>query len=127
MSLYIPKQYRAKLVPEVMEQAIKMIKDRDGMADIMQSVLLKDPETKGWTAWREAPKQKVSLQNELMAETNLTLTFGNDSVAELLMFDLCSLQKGIHCGGALIFNLVSSYCQLLSRKLREKESMMELE
>ena len=28
MSLYIPKQYRAKLVPEVMEQAIKMIKDR---------------------------------------------------------------------------------------------------
>ena len=28
MSLYLPKQYRAKLVPEVMEQAIKMIKDR---------------------------------------------------------------------------------------------------
>lgn len=66
-------------------------------------------------------QQKVSLQNELMAETNLTLTFGNDSVAELLMFDLCSLQKWIHSGGALIFNLVGGYCQLLSRKLREKE------
>ena len=66
-------------------------------------------------------QQKVSLENELMVETNLTLTFGNDSVAELLMLDLCSLQKWIPCGGALIFNLVSGYCQLLSRKLREKE------
>ena len=56
-----------------------------------------------------------------MAETNLTLTFGNDSVAELLMLDLCSLQKWIHSGSALIFNLVGGYCQLLSRKLREKE------
>ncbi len=42
---------------------LKMIKDRDGMADIMQAVLLKDPETKeGWTAWRETPKKKPSLQ-----------------------------------------------------------------
>lgn len=43
---------------------VKMIKDRDGMADIMQSVLLKDPETKGWTAWR---KPKLSLQQKVGA------------------------------------------------------------
>lgn len=48
---------------------VKMIKDRDGMADIMQSVLLKDPETKGWTAWREAPKPKVSLQQKVGAHS----------------------------------------------------------
>lgn len=66
-------------------------------------------------------QHKVSLENELMVETNLTLTFGNDSVAELLMFDLCSIQKWIYCGGALIFNLVGSYCQLLSRKSQETE------
>lgn len=49
-----------------------MIKDRDGMADIMQSVLLKDPETKGWTAWRvarpaETPKKQPSLQQKVSA------------------------------------------------------------
>lgn len=48
---------------------VKMIKDRDGMADIMQSVLLKDPETKGWTAWREAPKPRVSLQQKVGAHS----------------------------------------------------------
>lgn len=66
-------------------------------------------------------QQKVSLENELMVESNLTLTFGNDSVAELLVFDPCSLQEWIHSGGALIFNFVGSYCQLLSRKSQEKE------
>lgn len=62
---------------------VKMIKDRDGMADIMQSVLLKDPETKGWTEWRpvkqagpepkkqvaspavEGPKKSSSLQGNI--------------------------------------------------------------
>lgn len=56
---------------------VKMIKDRDGMADIMQSVLLKDPETKGWTAWREAPKPKVSLQQKVGAHSGPETVVGD--------------------------------------------------
>lgn len=62
---------------------VKMIKDRDGMADIMQSVLLKDPETKGWTAWREAPKQKVSLQQKVGAHTEQETVAGDGSKKQM--------------------------------------------
>ncbi len=45
---------------------LAMIKDRDGMADIMQQVLLSDPENLGWTAWRspkpKETKKEISLQ-----------------------------------------------------------------
>lgn len=47
-------------------------------------------------------QQEVSLENEMQTETNLTFALGYDSVAELLMLNLCSLQKGIHSGGTLI-------------------------
>ena len=49
---------------------VKMIKDRDGMADIMQSVLLRDPQANKWEAWRperiaETPKTQLSLHEKV--------------------------------------------------------------
>ena len=49
---------------------VKMIKDRDGMADIMQSVLLKDPQANERDAWRperiaETPKTQPSLHKKV--------------------------------------------------------------
>lgn len=49
----------------------------------MQSVLLKDPETKGWTAWREAPKQKVSLQQKVGAHTEQETVAGDGSKKQM--------------------------------------------
>ena len=43
-----------------------MIKDRDGMADIMQNVLLKDPENHHWKAWR--PEKKSSLHKNICGQ-----------------------------------------------------------
>ena len=45
---------------------VKMIKDRDGMADIMQNVLLKDPENHHWKAWR--PEKKSSLHKNICGQ-----------------------------------------------------------
>ena len=45
---------------------VKMIKDRDGMADIMQNVLLKDPENHHWKAWR--PEKQSSLHKNICGQ-----------------------------------------------------------
>lgn len=42
------------------EAFLKMIKDREGMAEIMRDVLIKDPETKGW-------KKELSAENDKSA------------------------------------------------------------
>lgn len=50
---------------------LAMIKDRDGMADVMQKILLNDPKNLGWTAWREEKpqeKKKSSFLQQGIAE-----------------------------------------------------------
>lgn len=53
---------------------VKMIKDRDGMADILQSILLKDKETKGQEAWRGVKAEQTEPVKQAVAEVETKAT-----------------------------------------------------